>query len=372
EELKEKQQFIKECEALLASEKKILAVIAGELSDIKEKFGDDRRTRVIKGGVKQISDEDLIPNKESLLVFTAGGYVKRTDPSEYRSQKRGGVGVIDLETKEEDFVTDLVQTNTHSDLLFFTNLGRVYQIKMYDIPEGKRATKGKSVMNFLSLGGEERVTSLLPMPKELKKESGSLVLVTKNGTTKKVTAESFKDVRRSGIIAIRLDKGDELVSTVFVKKNDDIIFASSRGQSMRAKESDFREMGRAAGGVRGMKLIKGDTIIGADVIRPEDVEKGEFLVLGEHGIGKKTPLVEYKTQNRGGSGIKTAKVTEKTGKLIVARVVRGEESELIAMSKKGQVIRTDADSIPSLGRDTQGVTIMKLRAGDGIASVAFL
>lgn len=372
EELKEKQQFIKECEALLASEKKILAVIAGELSDIKEKFGDDRRTRVIKGGVKQISDEDLIPNKESLLVFTAGGYVKRTDPSEYRSQKRGGVGVIDLETKEEDFVTDLVQTNTHSDLLFFTNLGRVYQIKMYDIPEGKRATKGKSVMNFLSLGGEERVTSILPMPKELKKESGSLVLVTKNGTTKKVTAESFKDVRRSGIIAIRLDKGDELVSTVFVKKNDDIIFASSRGQSMRAKESDFREMGRAAGGVRGMKLIKGDTIIGADVIRPEDVDKGEFLVLGEHGIGKKTPLVEYKTQNRGGSGIKTAKVTEKTGKLIVARVVRGEESELIAMSKKGQVIRTDADSIPSLGRDTQGVTIMKLRAGDGIASVAFL
>jgi len=372
EELKEKQQFIKACESLLASEKKILRVISDELSDIKEKFGDERRTRVIKGGLKQISDEDLIPNKESLLVFTAGGYVKRTDPSEYRSQKRGGVGVIDLETKEEDFVTDLVQTNTHSDLLFFTNLGRVYQIKMYDIPEGKRATKGKSVMNFLSLGADERVTSILPMPKELKKESGSLILVTKNGTTKKVTAESFKDVRRSGIIALRLEKGDELVSTVFVKKDDEIIFASSRGQSMRAKESDFREMGRAAAGVRGMKLIPGDRIIGADVIHPLDSTTGEFLVLGEHGFGKKTPLSEYKTQNRGGSGIKTAKVTEKTGTLIVARVVRGEESELIAMSKKGQVIRTDADSIPSLGRDTQGVTIMKLRPGDGIASVAFL
>ena len=371
EELKAKQAFIKECEILLASEKKILGVIASELKDIKEKYGDDRRTRVVKGGVQQISEEDLIPEKESLLVFTAGGYVKRTDPGEYRSQKRGGVGVIDLETKEEDFVTDLLQTNTHSDLLFFTNLGKAYQIKMYDIPEGKRATKGKSIMNFLSLGGEEKVTSILPMPKELKKESGSLMLVTKAGTTKKVTIDSFKDVRRSGIIAIRLDKGDELVSTVFVKKGDEIMFASSRGQSMRTKESDFREMGRAAGGVRGMKLSKGDTIISADVIHPDD-KKGEFLVLGENGIGKKTPLDEYKTQNRGGSGIKCAKVTEKTGKLIVARVVRGEESELIAMSKKGQVIRTDADSIPSLGRDTQGVTIMKLRPGDGIASVAFL
>jgi DNA gyrase subunit A len=371
EELKEKQAFIKECEILLASEKKILGVIASELEDIKAKYGDDRRTRVVKGGVQQISEEDLIPEKESLLVFTAGGYVKRTDPGEYRSQKRGGVGVIDLETKEEDFVTDLLQTNTHSDLLFFTNLGKAYQIKMYDIPEGKRATKGKSIMNFLSLGGEEKVTSILPMPKELKKESGSLMLVTKAGTTKKVTIDSFKDVRRSGIIAIRLDKGDELVSTVFVKKGDEIMFASSRGQSMRTKESDFREMGRAAGGVRGMKLSKGDTIISADVIHPDD-KKGEFLVLGENGIGKKTPLDEYKTQNRGGSGIKCAKVTEKTGKLIVARVVRGEESELIAMSKKGQVIRTDADSIPSLGRDTQGVTIMKLRPGDGIASVAFL
>ena len=371
EELKAKQAFIKECEILLASEKKILGVIASELKDIKEKYGDDRRTRVVKGGVQQISEEDLIPEKESLLVFTAGGYVKRTDPGEYRSQKRGGVGVIDLETKEEDFVTDLLQTNTHSDLLFFTNLGKAYQIKMYDIPEGKRATKGKSIMNFLSLGGEEKVTSILPMPKELKKESGSLMLVTKAGTTKKVTIDSFKDVRRSGIIAIRLDKGDELVSPASVKKGDETMSASSRGQSMRTKESDFREMGRAAGGVRGMKLSKGDTIISADVIHPDD-KKGEFLVLGENGIGKKTPLDEYKTQNRGGSGIKCAKVTEKTGKLIVARVVRGEESELIAMSKKGQVIRTDADSIPSLGRDTQGVTIMKLRPGDGIASVAFL
>lgn len=371
DELKEKQTLIKALRDLLASEKKILGVISDELRDIKERFGDERRSKMVRSGVKEISDEDLIPEKESILVFTAGGYVKRTDPGEYRAQKRGGVGVIDLETKEEDFVTDLLQTNTHSDLLFFTNLGKCYQIKMYDIPEGKRATKGKSIMNFLALAGEERVTSILPVPKEQKKESGSLILVTKMGTTKKVAADSFKDVRRSGIIAIKLDKGDELVSTVFVKKGDNVIFATDGGQSMRAKESDFREMGRGAGGVRGIKLGKGDIVIAADAIRAED-EKAEFLVMGENGIGKKTPLSEYKIQNRGGSGIKTAKVTGKTGKLIVARVVRGTESELIAMSKKGQVIRTDAASIPSLGRDTQGVTIMKLRPGDAIASVAFL
>ncbi len=370
-ELKEKQDAISGLKSLLSSEKKILGVISDELVAVKATYGDERRTRVVKGGVKALSDEDLIPEKESMLVFTAGGYVKRTDPDEYKSQKRGGIGVIDLETKEEDFVTQLVAGSTHSDVLFFTNLGRCYQIKMYDIPEGKRATKGKSIMNFLSLGDGERVTSILPMPKELKKESLGLMLMTKQGTAKKMSAESFKDVRRSGIIAVKLPKGDELVAALFTQATDEIIFATSNGQSMRTKESDFREMGRSAGGVRGIKLSKGDFVIGVDVVRAND-KKAEFLVLGENGVGKKTELGEYKTQNRGGSGIKTAKVTSKTGKLIVAKVLRGDESELIAMSKKGQVIRVPAESIPSLGRDTQGVSIMKLRAGDSIASVALI
>ncbi len=367
-ELEEKQKFIKEMKELLANPKKMLKVIAEELKEIREKYADERRTKIVKGGVKEMSDEDLIPDKDTMLVLTAGGYVKRTDPSEYRSQKRGGVGVVDLETKEEDFVTMLVSGSTHSNLLFFTNLGKAYQMKMFDIPEGRRATKGKSIMNFISLSGEEKVTSILAMPKEMNKSSASLMLVTKNGTAKKMASSSFADVRRSGIIAIKLDKGDQLASALITDKGDQVILATSDGQSIRFKESDIREMGRTAGGVRGIKISKTDEVIGVDIIK-KDTKEGTFLTMSANGFGKKTNLKEYKVQNRGGSGIKTAKVTSKTGKLIVAKVITDEE-ELIAMSKKGQVIRTALKDIPELGRQTQGVTIMRLRAGDGIASLA--
>lgn len=368
-ELKEKQDLIAELETLLASVKKIFKVIADELREIKEKYADERRTKIVKGGTKMISEEDLIPEKESVLVFTAGGYVKRTDPSEYKQQKRGGVGVIDLETKEEDFVTMLLTTDTHSDLLFFTNKGKAYQIKMYELPEGKRATKGKSIMNYLSLGGDEQVTSILAVPKKAKEEKASLVLVTKNGTAKKMAYESFKDVRRSGIIAIRLDAGDELKAALRVQKGQSIILGSNQGQSIRFAEGDIREMGRTAGGVRAMKLGKNDLIVGAAVVVSE--EHTYMLTLGSNGIGKKTKIDEYKIQKRGGSGIKTAKVTAKTGSLMVAMVV-SDGAELVAMSKKGQVIRVDLATIPSSGRQTQGVTIMKLRAGDSLASVTSL
>jgi DNA gyrase subunit A len=367
-ELKEKQDLIAELEALLASAKKIFKVIATELSDIRDKYADARKTKVMAGGTKNISDEDLIPEKDSVLVFTSGGYVKRTDPGEYKIQKRGGVGVVDLETKEEDFVTQLLTTDTHSDLLFFTNLGKAYQIKMYELPEGKRATKGKSIMNFLSLSGDEQVTSILAVPKKLKEEKASLMLITKQGTAKKISYESFKDVRRSGIIAIRLDKGDELQTVLRVQKKNSVILATSKGQSIRFDEDEVREMGRTAGGVRAMKLGKGDRIVGADVVADDNAA---LLVLGANGIGKKTKLSEYKIQGRGGSGIKTAKITAKTGDLMVARVVQ-DGTELVAMSKKGQVIRVDLATIPSSGRDTQGVTIMKLRAGDSLASVTCL
>lgn len=368
-ELKEKQELIAELEALLASAKKIFKVIADELREIKEKYADERKTKIVKGGTKMINEEDLIPEKESVLVFTAGGYVKRTDPTEYKQQKRGGVGVIDLETKEEDFVTMLLTTDTHSDLLFFTNKGKAYQIKMYELPEGKRATKGKSIMNYLSLGGDEHVTSILAVPKKAKEEKASLVLVTKNGTAKKMAYESFKDVRRSGIIAIRLDAGDELKVALRVQKGQSIILGSNEGQSIRFAESDIREMGRTAGGVRAMKLGKNDLIVGAAVVASE---AGTYmLTLGSNGIGKKTEIEEYKIQKRGGSGIKTAKITAKTGNLMVAMVVV-DGAELVAMSKKGQVIRVDLATVPSSGRQTQGVTIMKLRPGDSLASVTAL
>jgi DNA gyrase subunit A len=370
-ELKEKQDLIKELEALLASPAKMMKVISSELKDIREKYADTRRTRVVKGGVKMINEEDLIPEKESVLVYTSGGYVKRTDPTEYRSQKRGGVGVIDIEPKEEDFVTMLLSASTHCDLLFFTNRGKAYQIKMYDIPEGKRATKGKSIMNFLSLESDEKVTSILPIDKEAKKTIEALMMVTAQGVVKKVKAESFKDVRRSGLIAISLDKGDELKSVLAVSKGDDVMLATTLGQSIRFKEADVREMGRQAGGVRAMKLAKGDFIIGVDRV-PKTTEIAlTILTLSSNGLGKKTSIKEYKVQKRGGSGIKTAKVTPKTGKLIVAKII-GTESEIIAVSQKGQVIRVDLSSIPTSGRQTQGVTIMKLRPGDNIASITCL
>src|SRR3989344_5274807 len=368
DELKEKQNFIADMKDLLASPKKILKTIAEELKEIRANYADERRTKIVKGGVKEISDEDLVPEKETMLVLTAGGYVKCTDPSEYRSQKRGGVGVIDLETKEEDFVTMLVSGSTHSNLLFFTNLGKVYQMKMYDIPEARRATRGKSIMNFLSLSAEEKVNSILAMPKEREQSASSLMLVTKNGTAKKMASASFKDVRRSGIIAIRLDKDDQLISALVTEKGDEVLMATAQGQSIRFKESDVREMGRTAGGVAGIRLGKGDEVIGVDVVKKEQRD-GFFLTMSANGFGKKTSLKEYKVQKRGGSGIKTAKVTGKTGKLIVAKVLSGTEEELIAMSKKGQVIRTALKDVSALGRQTQGVTIMRLRAGDGIASL---
>lgn len=372
DDLKAVQTFIAELKAILSSVKKMMSIIKDELIDIKEKYGDDRRTKIVKHKAKEFNPEDLIADKEEVLVYTSGGYVKRTDPSEFRTQKRGGVGVVDINTKEEDFVTMSLTTSTHSDLLFFTDKGKAYQIKMYDLPEGKRATRGKSIMNFLQLTDGEKVTSILPMSKDVKAMQGtSLMMITKEGTVKKSGAESFKDVRRSGLIAIRLEEKDELLAALFVTGEDNVILTTQNGQSIRFNHTDVREMGRTAAGVIGMKLDKGDVIVAADKIL-EGVRGAELLVVTANGYGKKTKLSEYKTQKRGGSGIKTVKVTEKTGKLIVARVVTGENEELLAVSKESQVIRTELSSIPTLGRDTQGVRVMKLRAEDSVASFNLL
>ncbi|MDQ3076662.1 MAG: DNA gyrase subunit A [bacterium] len=368
DELKAIQALIKELKDILSNPKRILTIIKTELAAIKEKYGDERRTRVVKGAVKAFSEEDLVPDEDSVLVYTSGGYIKRTDPEEYRKQRRGGVGVVDIDTKEEDFVTHLLTTNTHSDLLFFTDKGKAYQMKMYEIPEGKRATRGKSIMNFLALEGGEHVTSIIAMTKESKKGDMSLLMVTRQGVAKKVAAESFHDVRRSGILAIKLAGGDQLISVSFVEKGDDAVVVTAKGQSIRFKESDVREMGRAAGGVTGMRLDKGDKVIGADIVK-KDVKKPALLIVMANGYGKKTDLEEYKVQKRGGSGIKTAQVTAKTGDVVASKVVvEDEESELVAMSKNSQVIRLDIKEVPSLGRQTQGVRIMKMREGDSIAS----
>ena len=380
DELKEVQTLIEELKSILSSEKRVRAIIKTELTDIRARYADERRTKLVRHGLKDFNPEDLIPDEESVLVLTKGGYVKRTNPDEYRKQKRGGVGVVDLDTKEEDFISHLVFASTHNELLFFTDKGKAYQIKMYDIPEGKRATRGKSIMNFISLSEGERVTSVLPMPKDKKAvEDLSLMMVTKNGTGKKSAAKHFHDVRRSGLIAITLDAGDELISVSFASKNDDIVIATKEGQSIRFKEDDVREMGPGAAGVRVIRLaeedakkkIAADFVISADVVS-KNAKNPALFVMGANGYGKKTELSEYKVQNRGGSGILTMNVTEKTGSLMAAKVVTDDDEEIVAMSKKSQVIRVDLKEIPTLGRSTQGVRVMKLREGDSLASLICL
>jgi DNA gyrase subunit A len=372
EELLEVQKLIKELETILSSVKNILKVVKTELVEIAEKYGDERRTKVVKSGPKTLTDEDLIAEEESILVFTKGGYVKRTNPEEYRKQRRGGVGVVDLNTKEEDFITSFLTTSTHSDLLFFSDKGKAYQMKMYDIPEGKRATRGKSIMNYLTITQGENVNSILALEKSQKATELSIIMITKNGIVKKVSAESFKDVRRSGLLAIKLEDGDTLLSTLFAEKGDDVVLVTAQGQSVRFKEADAREMGRTAMGVKAITLKKGDTLVGADIVK-KTYTKPALLVMGENGYGKQTPMKEYKVQKRGGSGIKTMAVTKKTGNLMVAKVISAEaEEEVVAISKQSQVIRVDIKEIPSLGRMTQGVRIMKLREGDSIASLVCL
>jgi len=387
DELAEVQALILTLKDILSSPEKILAVVKKELEELGEKYGDDRRTRVVKGGVRNISVEDLVPDEESMLLLTQGGYVKRTNPNEYKNQRRGGVGVVDIATKEEDVVTHFLVANAHSDLLFFTDFGKVYQLKMYEIPEGKRATKGKSIMNFLSLAAEEKVTSILPVPKGAALDASSVVLVTEAGAVKRVAAKSFADVRRSGIIAINLKKGDKLVSAHHAAAGDTVSIVTAKGQSIRFEAEEAREMGRAAGGVRGMSVRKGDRVVSAEVISAlpagrQAREEMSLLVIMSKGYGKRTKISEYKIQGRGGSGVKTAQVTPKTGEIVGAKIVYGKEelaqhqmefgAGLVVVSKKGQVIRTSVAEIPSLSRATQGVRVMRLYPGDSIASMVAL
>ncbi|PCH91607.1 DNA gyrase subunit A [Candidatus Kaiserbacteria bacterium] len=372
EELAELKRIITELEALLKSKSKMMTLIKTELLDITARLSDERRTKIMKRGTKNFSVEDVIADDEFALVLTKGGYIKRTNPSEYRRQKRGGVGVIDMNTKEEDVVKTFLTANAHADLLFFTDKGKVYRTKMYEIPEGKRSTKGKSIMNFLQLEQDEHVSSVLPMPKEIKKGDGlSLIMVTREGTVKKSAALHFHDVRQSGLIAIKLNGSDRLIAAHFLNEGDDVVLVTKNGQAIRFKESDVREMGRTAAGVNGIKLGKEDLVIGAGIVEKGSKSKALFVLSGT-GYGKKTKISEYKVQKRAGSGIKTAQITPKTKEIIGAEIIESTGGELVAVSKKGQVIRTSLDEVKLQGRQTQGVRIMKLRTGDSIASMVTL
>ena len=366
DELKEKQKLIRDLKALLKDPQKISEAIKRELEEIKNKYGDKRKTKIISSAVSSISMEDIIPETNTIMALTQDGYVKRLDPNVYKTQKRGGKGIIGLTTKEEDIVQSFLTAGTHDDVLFFTNRGKVYQIKMYEIPEGTRVSKGKSILNFISLGTDEKVTSVLAVPK--KSENQFVVMITKNGVIKKVEAETFKDVRKSGIIAINLQKDDFLLWVNLVSSGDHIIFTTANGQALRFKESDVRVMGRTAAGVAGIRLKKGDELIDVNVIQAKEKE-AQLFVISEKGIGKRTNVKYYRLQRRHGSGIKTAKITNKTGKLVAAKIVYPEFEGVVAISKKGQVIKILLEQIPNLSRQTQGVRIMKLDQEDSVASV---
>ena len=376
DELKEKLALARSLEALLKDPKKIREVIKRESLEIKEKFGDERRTRVMKSSPKEFSDIDLIAQEEVMVVLTRGGYIKRIKPESYRMQKRGGKGLIGMETKEEDVVERLLTCNTHANLLFFTNAGKIYQVPAYEIPEASRTSKGKQIFNFLPLNQTEQVTSILAINQEKGKKSKDVktdfvVMLTKDGIIKKVEASIFENVRSSGLIAITLNAGDRLGWARLTNGRDELILVTKQGQAIRFKESEIRAMGRQAAGVHAMRLKKGDEVVGMDVIAHDNVKAKEekILVMMENGFGKQTSLKQYKTQKRGGSGIKTAKITSKTGPAISAYIINTEESELVAISRKGQVIRTELNAIPILGRATQGVRIMRLDVDDGIASI---
>ncbi|MFH0853378.1 MAG: DNA gyrase subunit A [bacterium] len=374
DEYKEKQKLIKELETILKSKSKMMGIIKEELVSLRDKYGDDRRTQVIPNAVDKFSQEDLIPNEATIVMMTKDGYIKRLAPDTFKTQSRGGKGVIGLTTKEADLVQELFSTMTHADLLFFTTIGRVFQLKAYDVPVASRTAKGQAIVNFLQLRGEERISDVLSMP-DLE-GSKYLIMITKRGLIKKVDIEQFRAVRRSGLISIKLKPEDRLEWTKPTSGADDVMIVTAKGQSIRFKEKDVRPMGRNAAGVRGIRVKAGDGVAGMDIIPSGKVATNEqLLVVMENGYGKRTSIKNYKVQGRGGSGIRTANITKKTGEIIAAFIVNAklEKEDLICMSEKGQVIRLPLKSVSVLGRDTQGVRIMRFsEEADKVANVAFI
>ncbi|MBT4153779.1 MAG: DNA gyrase subunit A [Candidatus Magasanikbacteria bacterium] len=366
--------LIKELKAILASDKKILEIIKTEIAETKAKYAEPRRTKVIARGVKDFSLEDLIPNEPTIIMATKGGYIKRLPIDTFKAQARGGKGVIGLTTKQEDVVEHLRSTNTHDNMLFFTNRGRVFQLRAYDIPEASRTSKGQALVNFLQLAPNEQVNAILSMADMGKYEY--LVMVTNKGTIKKTKIEDFKNVRRSGLIALKLKSDDNLQWVRPSTGKDHIMLVTSLGQAIRFKEEGVRAMGRTAAGVRGIKLKSSDEIVGMGIVQPKLLKQKvlELLVISEKGLGKRTDVIEYKVQGRGGSGIKTMNITDKTGKIINARIVNNsEERDVLLISKNGQVVRTSIKSVSRLGRATQGVRVMRFKKdNDSVVSIAIM
>ncbi len=377
DELLEKKKLIKELTLILKNREKVMDIVYKELQIMKEKYSDERRTKVIATALGEFKEEDLVPLEEAIVVLTESGYVKRMNPTLVRAQHRGGKGMTGMGTREEDAVTHFVSTGTHDNALFFTNTGRVFQTKVWEIPEASRQSRGKAIVNFLALSADEKVQAILTYnEKQLSVNGGEkyFIMATKNGLVKKTPIEDFGSVRHSGLIAIKLKGGDSLKWVRASTGDDQVIFVTSLGQAIRFGEKDARPLGRATAGMHGIRLHAGDEVVSMDVISAAAAkdQNTKFLVIMENGFGKKTFIKFYKKQKRAGSGVKTAKVTPKTGKIVSAFVLTPDVKEMIAISKKGVVIRTDIESISTVSRVTQGVRIMRVEPGDKVVSATLL
>lgn len=371
-ELAELLAKIAEYRAILADEQKILDIIKSELAEMKEKLGDARRTKIINHELGKMTDEDVIPEEDAVILLTDENYVKRTSMTDYRRQNRGGKGKRGLTTKESDTVAQLITASTHDFLSFFTNKGRVFRLRAFDVPAASLQAKGTPVVNLLSLQPEEKVTSIIKYSKdEAQSGDGYLFMATTNGTIKKTKAKEYENIRANGLIAIKLDDGDELRWVRRTSGNDDVIMSTAFGQAIRFNEQDARSMGRSARGVRGIRLRPGDKVVGVDVVDPSN-DKAKLLIMGERGYGKITKASNFPVHKRGGIGIKAAVVTAKTGNIMTVRSLDNDTKEIIVISASGQTIRLAISDISVLGRATQGVRIMSLGAGDLVASVGLV
>jgi DNA gyrase subunit A len=363
EELRQLQEEIKRLKAILKDPKKVKEIIKEELLELKNKFGDERRTKVHVEKIKEIKEEELIIPEETIVTLSSSNYLKRINPKNYRLQKRGGKGILGTKTQEEDFIELLSFANTRDDLLFFTNTGRVFKIAVHEIPEAQKTAKGKSIFNFFPLSLEEKVLALIPLSK--KEKSVFLVLSTKNGLVKRTSLKDFENITKKGLIAINLKKGDLLRQVKKSTGEDEIFLFTKKGYVVRFKEKEIREMGRKSSGIRGIKLKPGDEVIGMDIF-PSSLKKGFLFLISEEGFGKKTDVKNYRLQRRGVVGVKTMKINEKTGNLISAQIITEKEEELILFTKKGKILKTSLSFVPKLSRMARGVRLIKLEKDDKV------
>lgn len=361
-------KLIGELETILADENEILRIIKEELLEMKDKYGDERKTHIINHELGKFSDEELIPEEESVILLTTENYIKRTLLNEYRRQHRGGKGKRGMTTKEKDIIDQLVPTSTHDWLLFFTNRGRVFRLKAYEVPAASLQAKGVAAVNLLQLQPEEKITSIIKLEQN-SSDKDFLFMTTVKGTVKKTALKDFANIRTNGLNAINLDEGDELR---WIQKTDgesDIIISTSAGQAVRFNEDDVRAMGRAARGVRGVRLRPNDSVVGMDIVTDSDQK---LLVVSANGYGKSTKVANFEVKRRGGIGVKAAIVTSKTGPIVSVQTLPKESTDALMISAAGQTIRVAIKDIPTLGRTTQGVRIMKLSNNDLVASVGLM